>query len=152
VLKNLIVTKEKISCHPPCVWECDVPQCVAECKAVVEPLSCICENSDAVPTCRVECQSNVCELDQCPVCESFCEPLEGCVYACPPPVANWACRKPSQCPPPTCVLQCENPFASCIYEGPDPWVQTTPTGTTTNMAWSLLVICLVLAVLVSSSE
>ena len=126
---------------------CDSPPCAAECKYVVEPIQCICQDSDDVPNCRVECEPDVCELTQCPACSTYCDPLEGCNYACPEIQSSWACRKPLTCQQPTCELNCESPV--CAYEGPDPWIQPT---TTSPISWSSLIIGMVILVLVLSSR
>jgi hypothetical protein len=71
----------------------------------------------------------------CPVCQVLCDETESCgVITCLELIAQWACRKPTNCTQPTCVLQCEQPpdyhlddqgnltIGPCRYQGPfDPW-------------------------------
>ena len=108
-------------CHPECRWACDDPTCLADCKYVTETPSCICDgNTSLTPNCYVFCPPDQCESENCPACETRCQPVAGCTPLCLPPVASWACRKPKNCIPPRCELNCEMP--ACAYTGTeDPW-------------------------------
>lgn len=108
-------------CHPECSWACDDPICLADCKFVTEPPSCICQDNPSVtPKCYVYCAPDQCENDTCPQCETRCEITSGCTPLCLPPVSSWACRKPTNCTQPICELVCEQP--ACPYTGTgDPW-------------------------------
>ena len=112
-------------CHPECRWACDDPVCLAECKIWTEPPVCVCENPLITPVCRVECPADQCESDACPSCETRCDPNTACGnILCEAPVANWACRKPSNCSLPRCELVCEQP--ACEYSGTeDPWKKSS---------------------------
>ena len=108
------------TCHPMCSWQCDDPQCRADCKAVPESPVCICTNLTVQPKCVVRCPVDMCEMQTCPACETVCEPNEACgAILCEQTVAAWACRKPA-CTYPTSELMCEQP--ACPYVGSvDPW-------------------------------
>jgi len=110
-----------MNCHPECFWQCDDPRCLAECKNVYEQPVCRCQNTQYTPNCRVECAPNQCEMGSCPACQVLCEPNPLCGnIQCEELVANWACRKPRNCPYPKCELMCEQP--SCEYTGTkNPW-------------------------------
>jgi len=115
-----------MSCHPECYWMCDNPTCRAECKIMYEPPVCICDgNPSRKPQCSIRCPPDQCEMNQCPNCETICEPLANCEPLCEQVVATWACRKPPSCPSPKCELQCEMP--ACPYGGTkDPWAIESP--------------------------
>jgi hypothetical protein len=106
---------------PQCSWACDDPVCDADCKAYALPPQCECVGRpDITPTCYAQC-SGTQDYDACPTCEVVCN-LSSCptTVECEQLEAYWACRKPSNCPQPTCQLQCEHP--ACEYTGPnDPW-------------------------------
>lgn len=73
-------------------------------------------------------------MQSCPICQVQCEQNESCGdITCLQLVAQWACRKPTNCTQPTCILQCEQPpdthedeegniTGPCRYQGSlDPW-------------------------------
>lgn len=103
-----------------CSWACDDPTCEPECKPFWETIPCTCSNPGVEPVCTVSCQTPY-VFDACPVCEIQCQMSSACGdILCGQLVTSWACRKPSNCPSPTCELSCEPP--SCPYSGSlDPW-------------------------------
>jgi hypothetical protein len=116
------------SCHPECLYECNVPVCPAVCVPITIPPSCEacinhtnplkCYNVDN--DCYIHCPPNQCEQDSCPVCEVICSPdicnnIPNCFVECEETQSSWYCRKPTsiECPPPVCILQCEQP--ACAF-------------------------------------
>lgn len=96
-------------CHPVCYSRCEPPLCTTQCMG---PGICLYE-----PHCEIRCDSNVTVADQCPLCETICQPLHtscsGCSPLCQAPNCSWVCVKPGYCPQPRCELQCEAPV--CAY-------------------------------------
>lgn len=121
---------------PQCTWQCDAPQCDAVCVPQCEPpvceISCVGAENDvtcAPPQCRVTCpEDQVGFLEECPRCETVCEPAActpagaECTPLCEATRCSWACRRPRTCPEPTCELVCEAP--AC--EAPPSLASTTP--------------------------
>lgn len=119
------------SCHAECSYQCDNPVC----RAVVIPYckkpNCyICGNNthedtpECVPwnNCYHQClnYTNQCELDMCPMCsihckEPRCPPGVSCFIECNEPECGWIASKPTNCPLPRCILQCEQ--VACEYSG-----------------------------------
>jgi hypothetical protein len=135
----------KKMCHPECRWACDDPVCLAECTSFTEPPVCTCENPLITPVCRVECPPDQCEAESCPNCVTLCDPNTACGnILCEAPVAYWACRKPRNCPLPTCELQCEQP--ACEYQGnEDPWkkkANSLPWSTIFLIAFIILILAI----------
>ena len=116
---------EAVECTecPTCRYLSDDPVCHAVCAPVCAPAQCeVCQltdNStpvnclDASQYCRVQCPSPGAAIDECPQCETQCEPLCGssdnCIIVCEAPDCGWRCQKPRNCPKPICELQCEAP-------------------------------------------
>jgi len=116
--------------------------CPAECIIVTEPPNCTCANPLVIPICHVECRENQ-FADQCPDCQTVCIPNELCSNPlCQQTVANWACRKPSSCPHPTCELNCESPPLECTYNGTlDPWKKK-------ELNWAILLAVAIVVIII----
>jgi len=110
------------ACHPECRWACDDPICYAVCLPNCEPPTCsyACPEEGALcrgtqPSCSTRCPDDQCSSEQCPVCETICNPPstlcvnEGCSIECGPTNCSWSCSKPTTCSLPTCQLSCEAP-------------------------------------------
>lgn len=107
------------TCHPECRWQCDDPVCYAACQPVCRSPVCeVCRNASGMecrPTgqCTTHCPDDLCEMDECPACETLCPPLcqgrPNCFVQCEPMECDWRCVLPSNCPRPECHLQCEQP-------------------------------------------
>lgn len=62
---------------------------------------------------RIRCTPNTLVADQCPQCETLCDPLPSpCNILCEAPNCTWTCVKPTDCPQPRCELHCESPTCS----------------------------------------
>lgn len=108
-----------------CHWACDDPTCNAvcrpECEAPVCEIQCQMGSSCIFsPQCHVRCSNTTAPVmvsDTCPLCETVCDPLpaqcSGCSPLCEATTCSWMCKKPSNCPKPTCELNCEAP--TCQY-------------------------------------
>lgn len=119
----LLFIAAALACHPECTWQCDDPVCAAECRPVCDEPVCEiqCEQGEqgeltrcAPPRCVVRCPDDRCETDECPQCETVCEPprCSGsavCTIHCEETSCGWACHKPRHCPKPHCELQCDEP-------------------------------------------
>lgn len=122
---------------PECRWMCDDPICPAECEPVCDTPECIIQCTSgtcfqALPVCSTRCATEVVVSDNCPVCETICEPLPAlctphCGILCEAVSCTWSCRKPSNCVRPQCELACERP--AC--ESP------TPCSSGSVLTWSL---------------
>ena len=109
------------TCHPECSYECDNPVCAADCRPVCLPPVCaVCLNTTGTPVCYgtdkcwLYCPVDQCESDECPACatmcpNSTCNGFDDCFMLCEEPECSWECQKPTNCPLPTCLLQCEMP-------------------------------------------
>jgi len=119
-------------CKPSCKWKCKMPPnelCQQRCKPICKKNNCRvkCEKLKP-PTCKVECQDPICRTvcptdrdicynNQCPPCKTICdEPICNvkctkskpvCKTICDKPTCKWKCFKPTNCPPPTCELVCD---------------------------------------------
>lgn len=117
-------------CHPQCRWACDDPVCNATCTPVcVEPDCIFYPTCNYSPSCSIHCPQDMCESDNCPACETICQPsshLECGPIVCAPPNCSWACKKPTNCPSPVCELQCERP--ACEFAGGAATVGATSVG------------------------
>lgn len=107
-----------------CSWACTNPVCAAECRPICAAPQCEyqCTAPDTCqfePSCRIECPpfDPVAPQEQCPVCETICNPAPtqcgNCSALCTNISCDWQCRRPNPCPAPVCELQCESP--ACAY-------------------------------------
>lgn len=120
------------ACHPVCRWQSDDPVCRAVCEPKCQEPVCTAqcqvsahESTCAKPQCWVRCAADMCESDQCPTCETMCNPYfycsapgAVCSPLCEETRCSWSCRKPipgKECPLPRYELQCERP--ACEYSG-----------------------------------
>lgn len=76
-----------MSCHPECSWQCDNPICDADCHPYCEDPVCevSCQEGfecSEIPNCTVVCAPDQCENDNCPMCETVCQPLSSCPEEC----------------------------------------------------------------------
>jgi hypothetical protein len=114
-------------CHPECSWQCDNPTCAADCHVSCNDPVCsvVCDPAGSggtcqAPDCRVVCPPDQCESEQCPACETVCQPPvcedtdAACQIQCEVTQCAWVCDLPSDCPQPTCHLQCEEPACPCV--------------------------------------
>ena len=135
-------------CHPECRWACDDPVCLADCTYVAEDPVCTCSNPGRTPQCYVRCPPDQCESENCPTCETICEPSTACgTITCEQTVAAWACRKPTNCAPPQCELVCELP--ACEYTGTkNPW-ETKSSNSILFITGAVIIASLILLLLLS---
>ena len=101
-------------CEPECRYQCDDPICLTDCVIDCKLPNCTVNSTNSedrmiVPTCHVYCSPNQCAALACPECEIICEPVpcENCEILCQEIQCDWLCYKPTNCPLPTCILQCE---------------------------------------------
>lgn len=123
LLLLVLTTTTTLACHPLCTYQCDDPVCLADCHPVCRAPNCslTCTNPTDVshcssPNCNVECPAaDQCESDECPACSTLCAPVHcltrsaNCTIQCTETVCGWECVKPTDCPLPTCQLQCDQP-------------------------------------------
>lgn len=112
------LTPVRADCQPQCSWACDNPTCDAICHPVCADPICAVQCPEAAtcraPSCRVVCPTDQCAKDDCPMCETVCDPPSctasnhNCNVLCEPTNCSWECRKPF-CRRPQCVFQCESP-------------------------------------------
>jgi hypothetical protein len=118
--------------RPRCSWQCDDPVCEAVCEAVCAKPVCVsaCSvdgggddvvvnaSACAPPVCVVTCPNadDADARDECPQCETVCEPLvcdeeAQCAPLCEATRCEWACSAPTTatCAEPHCELVCESP-------------------------------------------
>jgi len=127
VLLLLLVETIRADCHPVCSYECNNPQCFADCSPVCKPPLCqACNNVSgslvgcttvAAGVCSISCPEDQCENDGCPACETQCDSSRACrwlgyaqcVLQCAETQCAWQCERPNNCPTPFCELYCDPP-------------------------------------------
>merc|ERR1712086_683516 len=95
---GIVAVATASTCHPQCKWLCDDP------------------------VCPVRCPKEMCEMDDCPACETVCRPAvcrttrtapePNCAPLCEKTKCAWKCKTPTLCPKPKCQLTCEQPGCS----------------------------------------
>lgn len=125
--KRIPIERAAASTGPPCVYQCDDPQCEAYCVPECnEPVcSFVCTSGaytaacTKTPYCRNNCANPGSAVDTCPSCETQCSTLitcTGCSIQCEAPECSWRCRMPfTNCTEPKCVLQCDLPACEYVY-------------------------------------
>lgn len=111
---------------PQCSYVCNSVSCDAVCSPICSPIDCtvICNPSDVEgvcnsPKCHIEFSSNQNILQECPLAEILCDELRcspldrPCEIQCQEIQCSWDCKKPSICPLPDCILECEP--AACQF-------------------------------------
>lgn len=119
----LLFTLAFSQCHPTCSWQCDDPGCVAECTPYCSPPQCILECITSDPSqcglmkCHNLCATDQCEIPTCPACDIECNVeliCTDCQVVCEQIECSWVCEKPTDCPYPSCILECESPACECV--------------------------------------
>ena len=120
----LVLAAACLAANPVCRQLCDDPICEADCKPLCEPAACTYQCTDPStkcfqPQCTVDCDDTQTASDECPSCETKCEPLvcfdrsksSQCNILCEALSCGWDCSKPQKgkCKEATCVWECERP-------------------------------------------